>query len=166
MNQVDEAEIEFEDNFLEILDQFTFSEKYEVTKLSASTLPEMPELDRILNLIPKFGAEYTSHEDTNPLEVNLRTAVSDQKGCYPGQEVIEKIISLGSPSKKLCLLEGVLENISLPTKLLGQNGTEAGILTSYDQGFALAIVKRNFLKDSEKFLVGSQTLTLRKISET
>lgn len=42
--------------------------------------------------------------DANPLELNLRSAIADQKGCYPGQEVIEKIIAIGSPAKRLCLV--------------------------------------------------------------
>ena len=45
-------------------------------------------------------------KDSNPLELNLRSAIADQKGCYPGQEVIEKIIAIGSPAKRLCLVMG------------------------------------------------------------
>ncbi|MCM0607119.1 MAG: hypothetical protein KA715_13600 [Xanthomonadaceae bacterium] len=42
--------------------------------------------------------------DSNPLDLALVSAIADQKGCYPGQEVIEKIIALGSPAKRLCLV--------------------------------------------------------------
>ncbi len=43
--------------------------------------------------------------DSNPLELGLAHAIASDKGCYPGQEVIEKIISLGSPAKRLCLIK-------------------------------------------------------------
>jgi folate-binding protein YgfZ len=110
----DTAEIEFEDAFLEALDQYTFSERYEIEKLTDAAPDSVSEQQRILSLTPKLGAEFKSDEATNPLEVNLKSAIHDQKGCYPGQEVVEKIISLGSPSRKLCLLEGVLDSITCP----------------------------------------------------
>ena len=160
----DEAEIEFEDNFLEIVDQITFGERYEILPLKLASTLQVPERERIEKLIPKFGAEFSGDETTNPLEVNLRSSVHDDKGCYPGQEVLEKIISLGSPSKKLCLLEGKLDNVKLPVALTGENGNEAGILTSYAEGVGLGIIKRTFLKENEKLFVGPEALTLRKIS--
>jgi folate-binding protein YgfZ len=160
------AEIEFEDNFLEIVDQITFGEKYTIEKTAAPSDDVISEHDRILKLIPKFGAEFFADETTNPLEVNLRSSVHDDKGCYPGQEVIEKIISLGSPPKRLCLLEGKLENVKLPAKLFGENGSDAGMLTSYANGVGLGIIKRTFLKENEKLFLGTEPLTLRKISET
>ena len=60
---------------------------------------------RITHLTPRVGYEIT--ESTNPLEIGLKRAVSENKGCYPGQEVIEKIVALGSPSRRLVLIQGV-----------------------------------------------------------
>jgi folate-binding protein YgfZ len=59
---------------------------------------------RIEALRPRVDHELT--EDVLPLEIGLRGAIAEQKGCYPGQEVIEKIISLGSPPKRLVRIEG------------------------------------------------------------
>ena len=55
----------------------------------------MTERERVLALCPRVDHELVF--DANPLELGLRAAIADNKGCYPGQEVIEKIISLGSP---------------------------------------------------------------------
>ncbi len=137
----DTLEIEFENQFLELLDQYTFSERYEITKLPNS--PETDsitlEKDRIQQRIPKEGNEFVADGQTNPLEINLQNAIHDQKGCYPGQEVIEKIIAIGSPSKRLCLVRITDENfatVSLPLEL------DFGKLTSFVSPFGLAIVRK------------------------
>src|SRR5690606_34194147 len=59
---------------------------------------------RIENLRPRAGREIT--ETFNPLEVGLKDSIADSKGCYPGQEVIEKIIALGSPARRLARIDG------------------------------------------------------------
>jgi folate-binding protein YgfZ len=159
------VEVEFEDTFLEVLDQFTFGEQYQIEKLLLNQNDSISERERILSLTPKFGSEFKSNEEINPLEVNLRSAIHDQKGCYPGQEVIEKIISLGSPARKLCLFEGTLTHPKLPAPLLDAKNNAVGTLTSYEAGFGLGIVKRNALKENETLFVGTEKLTLRKISE-
>jgi folate-binding protein YgfZ len=59
---------------------------------------------RVLALGPRVDAEIT--DATIPLEIGLRSAVAENKGCYPGQEVIERITSLGAPPRRLALLTG------------------------------------------------------------
>lgn len=56
--------------------------------------------------IPRYGADIT--EDNLLLETGLEHAVSFKKGCYLGQEVVERIRSRGHVNKKLCglLLDG------------------------------------------------------------
>ena len=56
--------------------------------------------------IPRYGVDFT--EDNLLLEVGLDDAVSFTKGCYLGQEVVERIRSRGHVNKKLCglLLDG------------------------------------------------------------
>ena len=156
-----QLEVEFEDRFLEVLEQYTFGERYQVELLPLREDSTASELERVLSMTPAWGFEFKNDDTTNPLEINLRTAIHDQKGCYPGQEVIEKIISLGSPARKLCLLEGQSTD-SLPTPLLdATTGTEVGILTSYTQGHGLAIIRRTHLKEgiALKTLNGQFTLT-------
>jgi glycine cleavage system T protein len=49
--------------------------------------------------IPRYGVDFT--EDNLLLEVGLDQAVSFSKGCYLGQEVVERIRSRGHVNKKL-----------------------------------------------------------------
>lgn len=136
----DQIEITFEDTFLELLDQYTFGERYKIEKLAIieDRISPEQELKRIKARIPKFGNEFVSNGETNPLEVNLESAIHDQKGCYPGQEVIEKIIAIGSPAKKLCLVkcENPSASITLPMDL------DHAKLTSYQAPYGLAIVRK------------------------
>ncbi|NDG86203.1 MAG: hypothetical protein EBX52_14335, partial [Proteobacteria bacterium] len=99
----DSAWIRCDSGFVPMLDHYTFSEHYVIEALPESDETRTSELERVLSLTPKQGNEFELDGKTNPLEVNLRHAISDQKGCYPGQEVIEKIIAIGSPARKLCL---------------------------------------------------------------
>ena len=159
-----ELEIEFEDRFLELLDQFTFGERYEIRPLPSPNEDFSQESNRIQNLIPKLGNEFKNDETTNPLEVNLRSAIHDQKGCYPGQEVIEKVISLGSPARKLALVQGS-HTSSLPAAIIDpQTNAEVGTLTSFHEGFGLAILRRTHVKEGLQFKTPSGSLTLLKVS--
>jgi len=87
-------------------------------------------------------------ENSNPLEIGLHEGVAQNKGCYPGQEVIEKIISLGSPAKRLIRLRGETAVPERGTHLFAadESQKEAGIITSScatESGFeALAIVRK------------------------
>ncbi len=71
----------------------------EAMELAASEL----ELWRIQQMTPRVDFEITA--DTSPLEVGLVQSIADQKGCYPGQEVIERILSMGSPPRRLVRIE-------------------------------------------------------------
>jgi aminomethyltransferase len=56
--------------------------------------------------IPRYGVDFT--EDNLLLEVGIEDAYSYTKGCYLGQEVVERIRSRGHVNRKLCglLIEG------------------------------------------------------------
>ncbi len=82
---------------------------------------------RVESLRPRVDSEIT--EATLPLEIGLRDAIAENKGCYPGQEVIEKIIALGSPSRRLVQMTGtglapqpgdLIYALTHPTTLVGQ----------------------------------------------
>jgi folate-binding protein YgfZ len=60
---------------------------------------------RILEARPWIDSEI--NESVTPLEVGLVDAVANQKGCYPGQEVIERVLALGSPPRRLALMDGI-----------------------------------------------------------
>ena len=49
--------------------------------------------------IPRFGREL--HERVIPLEASYEDAISYEKGCYLGQEIIARLDTLGTPAKLL-----------------------------------------------------------------
>ena len=89
---------------------------------------------RIQAAQPQMDAEIT--ESALPLEIGLRSAIADNKGCYPGQEVIEKIMALGSPAKRLVRIEGsgvspqVGDRVQAIDPTTHQAGTEVGTVTT------------------------------------
>lgn len=89
------------------------------------------EAENILRVeagVPRYGIDFT--EDHLLLEVGLDDAVSFSKGCYLGQEVVERIRSRGHVNKKLCglLLDG-LSAADRDTPLVA-NGKEVGRISS------------------------------------
>ena len=67
---------------------------------------EAQEILRIEAGIPRYGVDMD--QENLVLETNLQDAVNFEKGCYLGQEVIERIHSRGHVNKKLVglVLEG------------------------------------------------------------
>jgi folate-binding protein YgfZ len=98
--------------------------------------------------IPKYGGELS--EDTLLLEAGLLNAVSFTKGCYIGQEIVERQRSRGHVNWQLIGL--VLESGAEPAKSakLHHDGKEAGEITSVCQSptlgkkVALGYVRREF----------------------
>jgi folate-binding protein YgfZ len=164
--------LEFEDSFKSILDQFTFAETYELKPVETQAQPESTsEFERILSLQPKLGNEFHHDESTNPLEVNLRSAIHDQKGCYPGQEVIEKVISLGSPAKKLALVSSNQKPPlnAQPAPMLDIASEQAvGHLTSVaehgDHWIGLAVLRKTHWGLGTLLKSGDQSWKVEKIS--
>ena len=89
------------------------------------------ETARIEAGIPRFGVDM---DETNlPLECGIeKRAVSFHKGCYIGQEVINRIHSFGHVTKELRGLRLADDLKSLPQKhdKLFHNGKEIGYITS------------------------------------
>jgi folate-binding protein YgfZ len=89
------------------------------------------EMARIEAGIPRFGADM---DDSNiPLECGIESrAVSYDKGCYIGQEVINRIHSVGHVNRELRGLRLAEDLKSLPVKgdKLLHGGKEVGYITS------------------------------------
>lgn len=85
---------------------------------------------------PLVGRELNS--DANPLEARLQESVSFTKGCYPGQEVVARLITYSSLKRRLTVFE--LDR-DVPTPEPGMNypavdgGAPAGRLTSVARAF-------------------------------
>jgi folate-binding protein YgfZ len=120
---------------------------------------------RVMATRPWVDSEIT--ENTNPLEVGLPEAISGNKGCYPGQEVIEKIISLGAPAKRLVKIEGT-GIFPVVGSVLKSADQEAGHVTTVSptlHGFiALAILKKIFAKEGQALLLSENSVTVTQVS--
>jgi folate-binding protein YgfZ len=89
------------------------------------------EIARIEAGVPRFGADMD--ESNIPLECGIEArAVSYNKGCYIGQEVINRIHSVGHVNKELRGLRLADELKQLPAKgdKLFHGGKEVGQVTS------------------------------------
>ncbi|MBV9504945.1 MAG: folate-binding protein YgfZ [Acidobacteriia bacterium] len=85
-------------------------------------------LVRIENGRPRFGEDI--RETSLPQETQQMHAVSFQKGCYIGQEIVERIRAQGHVNKKLVRLAIDGAVAPPPGTKLGVEGKDAGELTS------------------------------------
>jgi tRNA-modifying protein YgfZ len=83
---------------------------------------------RIENGRPRFGEDI--RETTLPQEAQQMHAVSFLKGCYIGQEIVERIRAQGHVNKKLVRLAIEAEAPPAPGTKLMLEGKEAGEITS------------------------------------
>ena len=100
---------------------------------------EALEIARIEAGIPRFGADMD--ESNIPLECSIESrAVSYSKGCYIGQEVINRIHSIGHVNKELRGLRLADDLKTLPAKgdKLFHDGKEVGYVTSSVKAPALS----------------------------
>ena len=115
---------------------------YEMLPCGTETLETL----RIEAGIPRYGVDLG--EDTLPLEAGLTNALSFTKGCYVGQEIVERARSRGHVNWRLVGL--VVEGKSPPTtgEKLTTEGKDVGEITSacvsptLAKTIALAFVRR------------------------
>ncbi|BCX02376.1 MAG: glycine cleavage system protein T [Candidatus Roseilinea sp.] len=110
--------------------------------------PLTPDFEawRILQGYPRFPNEI--NEEYIPLEAGLWGAVSFNKGCYTGQEIIARMESRGQIAKKLVWLTSSADSLSPGEELLTENGEVVGKVTSATRGAALAYVRSAFAQES------------------
>jgi folate-binding protein YgfZ len=109
------------------------------------------ELARVMAKWPTMGVDMTTN--SMPAETGLTDcAVSFTKGCYPGQELVERMDSRGATApRQLRLIRAeVGASAGAPVVL---NGEEIGMYTSVCQEFALALIKRT--ADSRSIEIGA-----------
>jgi aminomethyltransferase len=115
---------------------------------------EAQEILRLEAGIPRYGIDFT--EDNLFLETGLRDAISFTKGCYLGQEVVERIRSRGHVNKKLI---GLL--IDAPQSQLARDAViasdrEIGSVTSSAHSPALGRVIALAYINKDYWLPGSK----------
>jgi len=90
---------------------------------------------RLEAAIPWFGIDMD--EDTLVMEVGLEGAISFTKGCYLGQEVVERVAARGQVNRKLCGLIAARSAIPSAGTPLIYDGKEVGLITSAAHSLAL-----------------------------
>ncbi|MDP2606476.1 MAG: aminomethyltransferase family protein [Deltaproteobacteria bacterium] len=89
---------------------------------------EAQNLLRIEAGVPRYGIDFS--EENLLLEVGLDHAVSFTKGCYLGQEVVERIRSRGHVNRKLCGLSLDGQTPAESGDVIQVDGKEIGRVTS------------------------------------
>ena len=107
---------------------------------------EALEILRIEGGVPRYGADFG--EDTLPLEAGLLNALSFTKGCYPGQEIVERARTRGHVNWRLVGVTVDAVIVPSPGEKLVSEGKEVGEATSacfspsLNRPIALAYVRR------------------------
>jgi folate-binding protein YgfZ len=120
------------------------------------------QMHRIETGRPAFGAEWSA--ESSPLEVSDLFGITEGKGCYPGQEVIERTLAKGSPPRTLVRLQA--EAALSPGAEVSAAGGPIGHVTSAaslpdGRHLGLALVKRRFGDTDEPLRVGG--LAVRRL---
>ncbi|WP_298820478.1 CAF17-like 4Fe-4S cluster assembly/insertion protein YgfZ [Chloroflexus sp.] len=123
------------------------------------------EIARVEHGYPRFGREITL--DYIPLEADLWRAVSFQKGCYVGQEIIARMESRGRIAKQLRGLQLQAPPESLPAKVLADT-KEIGDLTSVVNSprygwIGLAYLRSVYAEAGTTVLVANQPATVCRL---
>ncbi|MFT4703332.1 MAG: folate-binding protein YgfZ [Bradymonadia bacterium] len=102
--------------------------------------------------VAAFGVDLVPLK-TIPLEAGLWHGISLNKGCYLGQEIIERLYSRGRPNKRLMHLSWPGAAMEAGAELINDSGKAMGHITrSYESGgtaHALGYVKRKALEDRD-----------------
>jgi tRNA-modifying protein YgfZ len=128
----------------------------EVHELTAEAL----EIVRIENGLARIGTD--TSERTLALEARLERSISFSKGCYIGQETVERATARGSLKRRLCGLR--IESGGVPTSgaVITLEGKEAGRLTSITRSpsagiIGLAILHHSAWSVGTRVKIGDET---------
>ncbi|MGH3544863.1 MAG: YgfZ/GcvT domain-containing protein [Mycobacteriales bacterium] len=122
------------------------------------------EVLRVAARRPRLGKE--TDDRTMPHEVSwVSSAVSLNKGCYPGQEAVAKIHNLGQPPRRLVLVhfDGTSDQLPATGEPVLREGREVGFVGTavrhYELGnVALAVLKRGTADDAELEIAGARAV--------
>jgi folate-binding protein YgfZ len=138
-------------------------EKMNSQQLSA----EDYEILRVERGIPAAGHELV--EDYTPLEIGFRWAISENKGCYTGQEVIARQVNFDKVTRQLVglTIEGTPHTGD--TLYTQENNQPAGKITSQTLSprfgvIALAVIKRPFHQPGTKLSLNEGDPVLKAVT--
>jgi aminomethyltransferase len=114
---------------------------------------------RIENGFPRWGADMGP--DVLPMEAGLEPiAISYSKGCYVGQEVIQRVKTYSEPPKMLVQLE---VTGAQPGERILAGGQDIGHVTSAAPRVALGYVRKEFKNPGTEVSVGSRRAVVRAL---
>jgi len=117
---------------------------------------------RVLGGAPRAGAEWSP--DASPLEVSDLWGVTEGKGCYPGQEVIERTLALGRPPRALVALV-VEAEVKVGAAVHDPSGEIGRVTSASTLGggptYALALIKRRVAESDAALSIGAVPATRR-----
>ncbi len=99
------------------------------------------EAERVAAGWPRMGAEIVPGETIPATTGLVELAVSLTKGCYPGQELVERMDSRGADAPRSLRIVDVGPDAAVGDPILDE-GVEVGSLTSVAGGTGLGYVKR------------------------
>ncbi len=125
---------------------------------------EVANVLRLERGIPVFGIDMNG--SNNPIEAGLDDAISLNKGCYVGQEVVSKATYVGGVSRYLrAVLVSTDRVLETGAEVLSHEGKSVGHVTSsafspaFGKTVALAYVKRLFAEPGQRLRIVSQQET-------
>ncbi len=114
--------------------------------------------------IPELGTDITT--DHILIEGPFEQWVDRNKGCYPGQEVIEKIYTYGRLPKKIFKVKTTHKTqikTPIPLSFEDQNiGTLTSVYVGNTEAFGLATLKKTFTDKFTEFVLDGQVWTVEK----
>jgi folate-binding protein YgfZ len=120
------------------------------------------ETFRILCGIPKFGQDIG--ERTLPQETGQERALNFSKGCYIGQEIVERIRARGAVHRTFTGFE-IKGNVPAPGTKVQSEGKDVGEITSIlavlleGKWLALGYLRKEFVATDKVLLAGEATVT-------
>jgi glycine cleavage system T protein (aminomethyltransferase) len=114
---------------------------------------------RIEAAIPRYGVDMD--ENTIPLEAGLDHAISYEKGCYVGQEVVARIKWRGHVNRYLAGFQIEGEDLPANGDKIRQGEREIGYVTSsafsptLKKIIALGYIRREFIEPGTKIIVNT-----------
>ena len=124
------------------------------------------EVSRVRRRVPRFGPDFGP--SCIPHETQLMSALSFTKGCYTGQEIVERVRSRGQVRRLLVSVE--FDGPQIPADLRVQHGeTKVGTLTSPTDGAGderacgFAILRRSAAMPGTRVRVGPCPATVAEL---
>ncbi len=108
--------------------------------------------------VPRYGIDFD--ERNIPHETGQLRAISFTKGCYPGQEIVERVRSRGHVNRMLAVLAAESDTALDPGAKLLAEGREAGHITSAafsaarGRSIGIGLIRREFSEPGSRLECG------------